>query len=60
MLRCDAKDFKSFEAQDIVLDPGQIRRVDPVLTVGQTSTTVTVSAGAAVINTESRYDVSDL
>ncbi len=53
VLRCDAKDFKSFEAQDIVLDPGQIRRVDPVLTVGETSTTVTVSAGAAVINTES-------
>ena len=33
--------------------PGQIRRVDPILTIGQTSTTVTVSAGAAVINTES-------
>ena len=53
VLRCDATGFKSFEAQDVVLDPGQIRRVDPVLTIGQTSTTVTVSAGAAVINTES-------
>ena len=53
LLHCDAQGFKSFEAQDIVLDPGQIRRVDPVLAIGETSTTVTVSAGAAVINTES-------
>ena len=53
LLQCDAKGFKTFVAQDVVLDPGQVRRVDPVLSVGQTSTTVTVSAGAAVINTES-------
>jgi hypothetical protein len=53
LLSCDATGFKSFQAQDIVLDPGQIRRVDPILAVGETSTTVTVSAGAAVINTES-------
>jgi hypothetical protein len=53
LLSCDATGFKSFRAQDIVLDPGQIRRVDPILAVGETSTTVTVSAGAAVINTES-------
>jgi hypothetical protein len=53
VLSCDATGFKSFQAQDIVLDPGQIRRVDPILGIGETSTTVTVSAGAAVINTES-------
>jgi hypothetical protein len=53
LLQCDAKGFKTFVAQDVVLDPGQVRRVDPVLSVGQTNTTVTVSAGAAVINTES-------
>ena len=53
LLTCDATGFQSFQAQDVVLDPGQIRRVDPILTIGQTSTTVTVSAGAAVINTES-------
>ena len=53
LLTCDATGFQSFQAKDVVLDPGQIRRVDPVLTIGQTSTTVTVSAGAAVINTES-------
>jgi Carboxypeptidase regulatory-like domain/TonB dependent receptor len=53
LLSCDATGFKSFQAQDIVLDPGQIRRVDPILAIGETSTTVTVSAGAAVINTES-------
>ncbi len=52
-LRCDAPNFKSFEAQSILLDPGQIRRVDPVLAIGATATQVVVSAGAAVINTES-------
>ncbi len=54
MLRCEASGFKSFQAENIVLDPGQIRRVDPVLVVGAATTqTVVVSAGAAVINTES-------
>lgn len=54
LLRCEATGFKSFQAENIVLDPGQIRRVDPVLVVGAATTqTVVVSAGAAVINTES-------
>jgi hypothetical protein len=53
LLRCESPGFKSFEAQNILLDPGQIRRVDPVLAVGATTTQVVVSAGAAVINTES-------
>ncbi len=51
-LRCDQTGFKSFAAQDILLDPGQVRRVDPVLAVGATTTQVVVSAGAAVMNTE--------
>jgi hypothetical protein len=54
VLHCEAAGFKTFEADNILLDPGQIRRVDPVLAVGSASVeTVTVSAGAAVINTES-------
>ncbi len=52
-VRCSASGFKSFEAQNVILDSGQIRRVDAMLSVGETSETVTVSAGAAVINTES-------
>ena len=42
VLHCDAQGFKSFEAQSILLDPGQIRRVDPVLAVGATATQVVV------------------
>jgi hypothetical protein len=52
-VRCSASGFKSFEAQNVVLDSGQIRRVDATLSLGATSETVTVSSGAAVINTES-------
>jgi len=52
-LRCAATGFKVFVAQNIVLDSGQIRRVDATLPLGEVSEEVTVSAGAAVINTES-------
>jgi Carboxypeptidase regulatory-like domain/TonB dependent receptor len=52
-LRCTASSFKEFVAQDIVLDTGQVRRLDPQLAAGSTVEQVTVSAGAAVINTES-------
>lgn len=51
-LRCDQSGFKSFDAENILLDPGQTRRVDPTLAVGATATQVVVSAGAAVMNTE--------
>jgi hypothetical protein len=52
-LRCAAASFKDFVADGIVLDSGQIRRVDAQLTLGQASDQVTVTEGAAVINTES-------
>ena len=48
-LRCTASSFKEFVAQDIVLDTGQIRRLDPQLAAGSTVEQVTVSAGASVI-----------
>ncbi|MGA7709998.1 MAG: carboxypeptidase-like regulatory domain-containing protein, partial [Acidobacteriaceae bacterium] len=51
-LRCDQSGFKSFDAENILLDPCQTRRVDPTLAVGATATQVLVSAGAAVMNTE--------
>ncbi len=52
-LRCSASGFKAFVARSIVLDSGQIRRVDAMLPSGEVSETVTVTEGAAVINTES-------
>jgi hypothetical protein len=58
-LRCNATSFKEFVAQDVILDSGQVRRIDPQLTPGSTVEQVTVNAGAAVINTESAT-VSDV
>lgn len=52
-LRCTSTGFKEFVAKNIILDSGQVRRLDPQLALGQTQQEVTVSAGAAVINTES-------
>lgn len=51
-LHCSAAGFKIFVAQDVILDSGQTRRLDASLTVGGAAQEVTVSAGAAVINTE--------
>jgi hypothetical protein len=58
-LRCSAKSFKAFVAQNIILDSGQIRRLDPQLALGEAVEQVTVSAGAAVISTESAT-ISDM
>jgi len=52
-LRCSGSGFKQFVAQNIILDSGQVRRVNPTLALGSASEEVTVTAGAAVINTES-------
>jgi hypothetical protein len=58
-LHCSAPGFKMFVAQDIVLDSGQIRRVDATLVLGEAVQEVRVSEGAAVISTESA-DISDV
>jgi Carboxypeptidase regulatory-like domain len=47
------KGFKSFVADDIQLDPGQIRRIPVKLDIGDIAEEVTVTAGAAVITTDS-------
>ncbi len=52
-LRCSMKGFKAFVAQNVILDSSQIRRIDPMLALGETAEEVTVSAGASVISTES-------
>ena len=51
-LKADHPGFRQFVADEIRLDTSQIRRVDILFQIGSTSETVTVEAGAAVINTE--------
>ena len=58
-LHCAAPNYKMFVARDVVLDSGQVRRLDPQLALGAAVEQVTVNAGAAVINTESAT-ISDL
>src|SRR5882724_2850360 len=52
-LRCTSAGFKMFVATNILLESGQVRRVDTPLALGAVADEVTVSAGAAVIATES-------
>jgi len=49
----DGKGFRSHVADNILLDAGLIRRLDITLQLGATSETVTVQAGAALIQTDS-------
>ena len=48
-----AAGFKSFVAENILLESNQVRRVNVGMEVGSASTEVSVSAGAAVISTDS-------
>jgi len=51
-VKVDMAGFRSFVADSLKLDAGQVRRLDIGLQVGTTSETVTVTAGAALIQTE--------
>jgi hypothetical protein len=51
-VKADASGFRSFIAQDVLLEAGQVRRVDITLEVGSATESITVEAGAAVIQTE--------
>jgi hypothetical protein len=51
-VKVDLSGFRTFIAEDVKLDGGQVRRLDIPLQVGIQSETVTVTTGAAVINTE--------
>ena len=44
--------FKTFVADNITLDSAQLRRIDVVLEIGETTQEITVEAGAEVIATE--------
>lgn len=52
VIKVDKAGFRSFQAEDVLLDAGQTRRLDVSLQVGTTAETVTVQAGAALIQTE--------
>jgi len=51
-VKVDLTGFRSFVAEDVKVDAGQVRRLDVGLQVGMQSETVTVTTGAAAINTE--------
>jgi hypothetical protein len=51
-LTASAAGFKAFVAEDLILTVVEIRRVDIAFEVGDVSSTVTVTAGAGVIQTE--------
>lgn len=52
-LRATSKGFKMFVANNILLESGQIRRVDTQLALGEAADEIVVSSGAALIATES-------
>jgi hypothetical protein len=51
-LRADLPGFKAFEADHLVMEVGQTRRMDFVLAIGDASEKITVTAGSALIATE--------
>ncbi|MBZ5580837.1 MAG: carboxypeptidase regulatory-like domain-containing protein [Acidobacteriia bacterium] len=51
-IKVDKAGFRNYVAEDVLLDAGQTRRIDVALQVGTTAETVTVEAGAALIQTE--------
>jgi len=52
-LSAAASGFKTFVADNILLEGSQIRRINPTFELGTVGTEVTVSAGAAIITTDS-------
>ncbi|HEY1339291.1 MAG TPA: carboxypeptidase-like regulatory domain-containing protein [Bryobacteraceae bacterium] len=59
-VKADKVGFRSFVAASVLLDVGQVRRVDIPLQVGTATETVTVEAGAALIQTDSGTISGDL
>src|SRR5262245_22879983 len=59
-IKADKVGFRSFVAASVLLDVGQVRRVDIPLQVGAATETITVEAGAALIQTDSGTITSDL
>lgn len=51
-VKVDAAGFHDFVEDNLLLEPGQIRRLDVALKMGAAAETVTVQGGAALIETE--------
>ena len=51
-VKVDSAGFRSFIADAVLLDAGQVRRLDVALQVGATTESVTVTGGAALIQTD--------
>jgi hypothetical protein len=51
-VKADAPGFRVFIAEDVLLEAGQVRRVDIGLELGAATESITVQAGAAVIQTD--------
>ena len=51
-LSCELSGFKTFVADNITLDSAQLRRIDVVLEIGETTQEVIVEAGVGLITTE--------
>ncbi len=52
-VKADAKGFRTFVADNVLLEAGQVRRVDVTLEVGASAESITVQEGAALIQTDS-------
>jgi hypothetical protein len=59
-VKAEKAGFRSFVAGNVLLDTGQVRRVDIVLQVGSTAETITVEGGAALIQTDTGTIGGDL
>ena len=59
-LKADKTGFRQFVASEVLLDVGQVRRVDIPMQVGSTAETITVEGGAALISTDSGTIGGDL
>jgi len=51
-VKADANGFRSFIADNVLIEAGQVRRVDISLEVGAATESITVQAGAALIQTD--------
>src|SRR5262245_31011164 len=59
-VKADKTGFRGYLAENVLLDSGQARRLDVILQVGSTTETITVQAGAALIQTDSGTIAGDL
>ena len=52
-IKVEKAGFRTYQAENLLIDAGQIRRLEVTLQVGTTSETITVQGGAALIQTDS-------